>query len=922
MRGSPAPLLLLLLAAAAHETPAPPHSIRLEGDVTLGGLFPVHARGPAGAPCGELRRASGVQRLEAMMFALDVINGDRALLPNITLGARVLDTCSRDTRALEQSLAFVRSPAHWDASDARCADGAPPLVEAWERVTGVVGASTSSESVLVATILRLFQIPQVSYGSTAAELSDERRYDFFSRVVAADTSQAEAMVALLQALQWRYVSTVASQGHRGPAHAFLQRSREAGGICIAQSLKVPADPGPAHFDKIIRLLLDTRQARTVVLFASQQDIRGLLSASQRAQQGGHFLWVGSNSWGAHSAPLLQLEDAALGAITVLPRRAAVSAFDWYFTSRTLENNRRNVWFAEFWEETFNCSLTASSRGQHSRKCTGQERIGVDSSYQQEATVHLVMDAVLTFAHALHNMQRDLCPLNDGLCPDMELAGGRKLLRYIRNVSFNGSGGTWVSFNRKGDAPGRYDLLQYQCNNQSGRGYRRIGQWAESLQLNAEELWWPGGGGRGQATPLSVCSLPCGAGQRKVLVHGAPCCWRCEACGGVAYLADAFTCRRCARHTHPAPDRRSCQPIPVERPDWTSPWALGPALLAAAGTAASGLTLAGLLRKARGGGADPAVGGDDPAVGGALGYLLLGGVLLSFVTAFPLLATPTPAVCGLRRLLLGLGPAVSHASLLAETLRLRRGQRSAGSEVGLLGAAGALISAQLLGALLWLAVEPPAALVDYEERATFDPRLARGLLRCDGGDLRPMMSLAPGLLLVVAGAVLAVGTRPLPDPSPAPPQAKVIGVATFTSCVVWTAFVPAFFSTASSKDKLHLQTASLTVWLSLSGWLLLWLLFLPSRWRCCRPLSRLGQQGGAAADGPARTQQSQQHSEWQPDSQSQRCAPPEELTAADVSIDCRSGSQSEDELATRRCVTMTTTCGCGSATLLVMVGNDA
>lgn len=51
--------------------------------------------------------------------------------------------------------------------------------------------------------------------------------------------------------------------------------------------------------------------------------------------------------------------------------AVSAAFDWYFTSRILENNRRNVWFAEFWEETFNCSLTASSRGQHSRKCTGQ-----------------------------------------------------------------------------------------------------------------------------------------------------------------------------------------------------------------------------------------------------------------------------------------------------------------------------------------------------------------------------------------------------------------------------------------------------------------------------------------------------------------------------------------------------------------------
>lgn len=49
--------------------------------------------------------------------------------------------------------------------------------------------------------------------------------------------------------------------------------------------------------------------------------------------------------------------------------------------------------------------------------------------------------------------------------------------------WTGSGGNWVSFNRKGDAPGRYNLLQYQWNNQSGWGYHLIGQWTESLQLN-------------------------------------------------------------------------------------------------------------------------------------------------------------------------------------------------------------------------------------------------------------------------------------------------------------------------------------------------------------------------------------------------------------------------------------------------------
>lgn len=54
------------------------------------------------------------------------------------------------------------------------------------------------------------------------------------------------------------------------------------------------------------------------------DRRGLLSASRRAQQVGHFLWVGSDSWGAKSGPILHLEDSALSAITVLPKRAPVS----------------------------------------------------------------------------------------------------------------------------------------------------------------------------------------------------------------------------------------------------------------------------------------------------------------------------------------------------------------------------------------------------------------------------------------------------------------------------------------------------------------------------------------------------------------------------------------------------------------------
>lgn len=76
----------------------------------------------------------------------------------------------------------------------------------------------------------LLQIPQVSYASTAPELSDNTRYDFFSRVVPPDTYQAQAMVDIVRAMRWNYVSTVASEGNYGESgvDAFIQKSREEG----------------------------------------------------------------------------------------------------------------------------------------------------------------------------------------------------------------------------------------------------------------------------------------------------------------------------------------------------------------------------------------------------------------------------------------------------------------------------------------------------------------------------------------------------------------------------------------------------------------------------------------------------------------------------------------------------------------------
>lgn len=131
--------------------PSGRETILIPGDLVLGGLFPVHEKG--GVTCGPRIYNRGVQRLEAMLFAIDQINRDKNILPGISLGVHILDTCSRDTYALNQSLHFVRaSLSNLDISILECTDGSTPRVRKTASagpIFGVIGGSYSSVSLQV-----------------------------------------------------------------------------------------------------------------------------------------------------------------------------------------------------------------------------------------------------------------------------------------------------------------------------------------------------------------------------------------------------------------------------------------------------------------------------------------------------------------------------------------------------------------------------------------------------------------------------------------------------------------------------------------------------------------------------------------------------------------------------------------------------
>ncbi|XP_055509480.1 metabotropic glutamate receptor 3 isoform X1 [Leucoraja erinacea] len=791
--------------------------IKMEGDLVLGGLFPVHEKGSGNDECGLVNEDRGVQRLEAMLFAIDSINRNTYLLPGVKLGVHILDTCSRDTYALEQSLEFVRaSLTKVDETEYICPDGSYAIQDNNPlAIAGVIGGSYSSVSIQVANLLRLFQIPQISYASTSAKLSDKSRYDYFARTVPPDFYQAKAMAEILQFFNWTYVSTVASEGDYGETgiEAFEHEARLRN-ICIATSEKVGRSTTKKTYEDVIQELLHKANANIVVLFTRGDDARELLAAANRLNVSG-FTWIASDGWGAQEIVVKGQERVANGAITLELASYPIKEFDSYFHRLHPHTNKRNPWFKAFWQQKFHCQLQAS-RPRH-KLC--DHRLSINSSnYEQETKVMFVVNAVYSMAHAIHHMQRVLCPNTTRLCQAIRPLDGKILYReYLLKLNFIapfqpvGDVDSEVKFDENGDGIGRYNVFNYQKTLSGRYAYVRVGQWAKVLSLDTELMHWPR-----HRIPTSQCSDPCARNEIKNMQPGDVCCWICVPCDPHAYLLDEFTCKDCGPGRWPDEELSGCYDLPEDYIRWGDGWAIGPITISCVGIITT-LVVASIFLKHN----------DTPLIkasGRELCYILLFGVFFSYCMTFFFIAKPSPAICTLRRLGLGTSFAICYSALLTKTNRIARifngvkegTQRprfiSPGSQVFI---CLSLILVHMVMVLVWLVLESPGT-----RRYTIPERRESVILKCNVKDSSMLMSLSYDVLLVILCTVYAFKTRKCPENFN---EAKFIGFTMYTTCIIWLAFLPIFYVTSSDY---RVQTTTMCISVSLSGFVVLGCLFAP------------------------------------------------------------------------------------------------
>ncbi|KAJ1526160.1 hypothetical protein ONE63_009320 [Megalurothrips usitatus] len=365
----------------------------------------------------------------------------------------------------------------------------------------------------------------------------------------------------------------------------------------------------------------------------------------------------------------------------------------------------------------------------------------------------------------------------------------------------------------GDGLARYDISNYQrAENSSGYVYKTVGWWSETLVLDVEALAWTNGT---RSVPTSTCSEPCGVGMiKRHHKKGDVCCWICDTCEEYEYVYNESTCVDCGKGSWPYPDKRSCYELDVQYIPFFSPVAYGPLIVAASGVAFTLATVGVFVQY-----------NDTPlvrATGRELSYALLMGITLCFANTFILLQKPSLLTCTVQRFSVGMGFCIIYSALLTKTNRISRIFDSASKSARrpkfispksqVLITVG-LILVQTLGTFAWLVAEPPGTRFDYPDRRQV-------WLKCRINDESFLLSQLYNILLICVCTVYAFKTRKIPENFN---ESKFIVFTMYTTCVIWLAFLPIYFTTRHAQE---VQALTLCVSISLSAWVSLGCLFAP------------------------------------------------------------------------------------------------
>ncbi|XP_075203050.1 vomeronasal type-2 receptor 26-like [Anomaloglossus baeobatrachus] len=728
------------------------------------------------------------------LLAIENANKNPDILPNITLGYHVYDSCADGRLAVNDVLYFLSGPGKV-IPNYSCMGH--------DRLVGIIGDRYSSTTIPAAQILGFYGYPQISYGSIDNSLSDGRLYPHVFRTVQNHHIHNMAITKLLQHFGWTWVGILVSDDETGENELqILTKYMRDHGICAAFIIKLKAND---IFENILQIL---KHPEVKILIMC-----GIYSLQISFVSDFSLLFIDKTfifppSW--ISNYVLMKDDVPLynGSLVV-----EISSQPFPGVEDFVKNHRKlPVRFQDnnFWRHLDLLTADADKDSYIAFNLTYDDNNSLEyimpnmMNYVSSGVPPRLYYAVEVLAKALHEM---LLFIKDKFQENSTtgfLQYTRKLQRYIQMTKNPPDPMTpTYYFNEHGEAAHPYKIINWIFTyNNSHRVIQKIDvghytPWAVSgqeLYMNNQSVTWKSGELSLSSffqIPVSRCSDQCLPGSWKKAretIH--TCCYDCIPCpeGEISNITDNENCMKCQSDEWPNEKKDRCLPKIMEfisyQNDTIASVFSGVSVF---GCLVTGFIF-GIFISYR----------DTPIVRANnqnLSYLLLVSIFLSFLSVFLFLGRPTDVTCRLRETSFGIFFSVAISSLLAKTVMVCVAFKSTkpGSSwrkwlsVKLPYTIVSLCSSlQVVLCVIWLSISSP-----YQDRDT-ESYPGKIIIQCnEGSDIWFYSMLGYLGLLAAVSFVLAFMVRTLPDSFN---EAKYITFSMLVFISVWISMIPAYLST--------------------------------------------------------------------------------------------------------------------------------
>ncbi|XP_069823879.1 vomeronasal type-2 receptor 26-like [Dendropsophus ebraccatus] len=802
-----APVLFLCVTPYIVTSQSPAPSCRLQiqevyedyeyvqdGDIMVGGVVTVHS---AAAFTSERRMLCThpityyYENLLSFFYSVDEINKYSSILPNLTLGYHIYDSCADPRKAIKSILQILSGPGHI-VPNYSC-------TRKKKKVVGFIGDHFSSTTLPIAQLLGIYPYSQISYGATNTMLSERSLFPSIFRTVPSDYTTYSTLCGFLSYFGWTWVGIISSDDDDGDRETMLLTNLlTSHGICVAYVIKCTQrylDYVKEDIGRSSEMIKKSSAQIIIICGTFSFFMQRFFDYFRRVLQEKTLILNPTFS------PHVLYEPVTFNLSLLFDlKKGKMPDMENYFKTFHPLKNPKDMILENIWIKIFHCSsgkmkkdeLFAKKYGVRLHKCDGTEQIEDILLASNFATIYQMYLAVWFLANAFHQMY-----ISHGhQSTDHQLhLYTHKVHSYIEALKCGKEPGRKTKcFSRAGDKAFSYILINVFTRDIDNLTLNTVGTYnlkprgVIEFEIYKEDIIWKNSVNK---VPKSQCSANCSPGQRKVTTFSIHlCCYDCAQCpdGEISNISDSENCRKCPEDAWSNENRTLCVMKEMEYLSYTED--IISIAFSSLATFFWILTLLILLIF---------VSQRDTAIVRAnnknLSFVLLVSIMLSFLSVFLFLGRPVDTTCRIRQISTGILLSVSISSLLAKTIMVYMAFRatkpgsvwSRWSGVKLPNCV-LLICSSVQGVICmsWVTLSPPFQELDthsYKEKM---------VVQCnEGSDLCFYSVLCYMGILAAVSFITAFLARTLPDSFN---EAKYITFSMLVFCSVWIAMIPAYLST--------------------------------------------------------------------------------------------------------------------------------